>query len=142
MNETALPSLDELTLHDLQPSQFYVSEDKYNAVLRWFDPNDLSGFEPIPLKVLDGVVVMLDGHTRAVAALNAGLVRVPLLWEPEECDWEMYRRCVRECRLRDVFTPADLVPRVIPAEEYWQKWDAWCDRMQAEVQRERDEKNE
>ena len=84
MNETALPSLDELTLHDLQPSQFYVSEDKYNAVLRWFDPNDLSGFEPIPLKVLDGVVVMLDGHTRAVAALNAGLVRVPLLWEPEE----------------------------------------------------------
>ena len=137
-----LPALETLTLSDLQPSQFWISEAKLEGVLRWFDPNDLSKFEPIPLKVLDGAVVMLDGHTRAVAALNAGLVRVPLIWEPDEWDWEMYRRCVRECRLRDVFSPSDLVPRVIPAEEYWEKWDAWCDRMQQEVLRERAEKNE
>ena len=140
MNE--LPALETLTLADLQPSQFYISEDKYRAVLRWFDPNDLSGFEPIPVRFLDDAVVMLDGHTRAVAALNAGLTRVPLCWDPEEWDWEMYRRCVRECRLRDVCSPLDLVPRVISAEEYWQKWDAWCDRMQEEVRKEREEANE
>ncbi len=130
-------SLERLTLDDLQPSQFYISEMKLNEVLRWFDPNDLKNFEPIPVKRIDGAVVMLDGHTRAVAACSAGLKRVPLIWEPEEWDWEMYRRCVRECVLRDVHTPFDLIPRVIPEGEYWEKWDAWCDRMQAEVEAER-----
>lgn len=129
--------LERLTLDDLQPSQFYISEAKLSEVLRWFDPNDLKNFEPIPVKRIDGAVVMLDGHTRAVAAYGAGLKRVPLIWEPEEWDWEMYRRCVRECILRDVHTPADLIPRVIPEGEYWEKWDAWCDRMQAEVEAER-----
>lgn len=131
------PTLERLTLSDLQPSQFYISEKKLQKVLTWFDPNDLSCFEPIPVKMLDGRPVMLDGHTRAVAALHAGLERVPLVWEPEEWDWEMYRRCVRECRLRDVCSPEDLVPRVISEQAYWEKWDAWCDRMQAEVEAER-----
>ena len=129
--------ITELKLKDLQPSQFYISEAKYRKVMEWFDPDDLSGFEPIPVKWIDGKPVMLDGHTRAVAALNAGIKKVPICPEPEEWDWEMYRRCVKECNLRDIFTPEDLIPRVIPEQEYWEKWDAWCDRMQAEVLAER-----
>ena len=39
----------------------------------WLDPEDLDGFAPIPVKLLDGLPVMTDGHTRAVAALMAGL---------------------------------------------------------------------
>ena len=65
----------ELKLHDLQPSQFYISEKKLHDIREWFDPKDLSGFEPIPVKMLDGVPVMTDGHTRAVAALLCGLDR-------------------------------------------------------------------
>lgn len=138
--ERAMPGKEDVTglvLTDLQPSQFYISEAKYRKVMEWFDPDDLSGFEPIPVKWIDGKPVMLDGHTRAVAALNAGIKKVPICPEPEEWDWEMYRRCVKECNLRDIFTPEDLIPRVIPEQEYWEKWDAWCDRMQAEVLAER-----
>ena len=130
--------VSNLTLSDLQPSQFYISEAKYQKVMEWFDPSDLSSFEPIPVRWIDGKPVMLDGHTRAVAALNAGIKNVPICLEPAEWDWEMYRRCVRECNLRDIYTPEDLIPRIIPEEEFWEKWDGWCDRMQAEVKAERE----
>lgn len=120
-------------LRELQPSQFYISEKKLRDVERWLDPKYLSAFPPIPVKVLDGVPVMTDGHTRAVAALRAGLDAAPLVWEEDELDWEMYRRCVTACRERRVYSPADLLSRIVSEEDYAEKWDRWCDVMQAEV---------
>ena len=130
-------SIQELKLKDLQPSQFYISEKKLHDVEAWLDPTDLSGFEAIPVKILDGVPVMTDGHTRAVAALRAGLATVPLVADEDELDWEMYRACVKACRERNIFTPADLLPRIIPEHEYQEKWDKWCDILQAKIRRSR-----
>ena len=134
--ETAMEGND-LKLKDLQPSQFYISEKKLREVETWLDPQDLSAFAPIPVKLLDGLPVMTDGHTRAVAALRAGLERVPLCRDEDDLDWDMYRACVKACRERNVFSPADLLGRILSAEEYREKWDAWCDQMQAEVVRRR-----
>ncbi|MBR3311171.1 MAG: hypothetical protein IKG15_05010 [Solobacterium sp.] len=131
--------ISKLTLKELQPSQFYISEAKLSAVESWFDPCDLSGFEPIPVKILDGIPVMTDGHTRAAAALRAGLVSVPLIADPDDLDWDMYRECVWECRNRGVNTPEDLLARIISETEYKEKWDAWCDEMQEAVLRKRAE---
>ena len=80
--------LNELKLKDLQPSQFYISEKKLRDIESWLNPVDLSCFEPIPLKLLDGRPVMTDGHTRAVAALRAGLDSVPLVWDEDELSWD------------------------------------------------------
>ena len=80
---------------------------------------------------------MLDGHTRAVAALQMGLEKVPLIWEPEEWDWEMYRRCIMACKEQGISTPKDLLQRVISAEEYEIKWNQWCDHLQAQIEAER-----
>lgn len=124
---------EKLKLNDLQPSQFYISGKKLRDVEAWLDPKDLSGFEPIPVKILDGTPVMTDGHTRAAAALKAGLARVPLTPDEDDLDWEMYRACVKACRERGIFSPADLMSRIIPEDEYRDKWDKWCDDMQAEV---------
>ena len=90
--------IDKLILRDIQPSQFYISESILSLVESWFDPNALSSFEAIPVRLLDGIPVMTDRHTRATAALRAGLVSVPLDWEQNELDWEMYAKCVEECR--------------------------------------------
>lgn len=128
-------------LNALQPSQFYISENKLSSVEAWLDPSDLSNFEPIPVKMLDGALVMTDGHTRAVAALKAGLDEVPAVWDTDDLDWEMYRRCVEECRNRHVFSPLDLVDRIVTAAEYAVKWDHWCDEMQADVEKIRAERS-
>lgn len=125
--------LGQLTFRNLQPSQFYISEVKLRAVQKWFKPGELDGFPPIPLKIMGGLVVMLDGHTRAVAAMRHGLDRVPFSWESETLDWEMYRRCVAECARQGIDSADKLVSRVVPEKDYELLWDAWCDRMQAEV---------
>lgn len=132
-----MTDIRELKLRDLQPSQFYISEKKLHDIRVWFDPEDLSGFESIPVKLLDDIPVMTDGHTRAVAALMRGLDSVPLCWDEDELDWEMYRRCVQECRKQDILSPADLLGRVVAEDRYEEKWNKWCDRMQAEVIRDR-----
>ena len=125
----------QLRLRDLQPSQFYISEKKLSDIEAWFNPSDLSNFEAIPVKLLDGKPVMTDGHTRAVAAIRAGLDSVPLMWDEDELSWDMYRACVRACQEQNINSPADLLGRIIPEEEYIEKWDKWCDVMQAEVLR-------
>ena len=132
-----MPDITEMKIISLQPSQFYISEKKLKRVFEWLNPGDLSGFKPVPVKILDGVPVMTDGHTRAVAALLCGLDKVPLIWDEDDLDWEMYRRCVAECRKQSVLSPADLLGRIISEDEYKEKWDKWCDRMQAEVIRNR-----
>lgn len=130
-------NLTDLKLKDLQPSQFYISEKKLREVEAWLDPADLSNFEPIPVKLLGGAPVMTDGHTRAVAALRAGLETVPLVWDEDDMDWDMYRACVRACREREIRSPEKLLDRIIPEADYHEKWDLWCERMQAEVVRKR-----
>ena len=132
-----MPDICDLKLKYLQPSQFYISERKLRDVNEWFRPEDLSNFEPIPVKILDGIPVMTDGHTRAVAAVLAGLDEVPLVWDEDELSWEMYRRCVRECKARGIYSPADLLSQIISESEYREKWDTWCEAMQAEVNRSR-----
>ena len=127
--------ISALKLKDLQPSQFYISEKKLRDIEGWLDPADLSCFEPIPVKLLDGRPVMTDGHTRAVAALRAGLEAVPLVWDEDELSWDMYRACVAACREQAITSPCQLLSRIIPEEEYREKWDKWCDRMQAEIER-------
>lgn len=69
--------IPKLSLIQIQPSQFYISKNKMEAVKKWFNPNDLSNFDPLPIKIIDGVPVMLNGHTRAVVALQKGLMKVP-----------------------------------------------------------------
>ena len=129
--------INELKLKDIQPSQFYISEKKLRDIEGWLNPADLSCFEPIPVKLLDGRPVMTDGHTRAVAALRAGLEAVPLVWDEDELPWDMYRACVAACREQEIASPIDLLSRIISEAEYRERWDKWCDRMQAEVERNR-----
>ena len=72
----------DLRIVDIQPSQFYISEEKLEQIGRWFEPGDLSGFEAVPVKELDGQVIFTDGHTRAGMRMSwtgrlTGFVRMP-----------------------------------------------------------------
>ena len=117
----------DIRIADIQPSQFYISEAKLEQIRRWFHPEDLSGFEAVPVKELDGRVVFTDGHTRAYAAWLAGLDRIPLVWEEDDLDWEAYRLCVDACKKRGVCSVADLEERVVSEEDYERLWNGWCE---------------
>lgn len=121
-------------LKDLQPSQFYISQAKLSIIQAWFRKDDLSNFEPLPVKVLDGIPILMDGHTRAVAAILTGLESVPLVYEEDELDWNLYRYCVEQCNQKGIHSPYDLVDRVISAHEYEEKWIGWCEQIPSKLQ--------
>ncbi|MDE7303455.1 MAG: hypothetical protein K2N60_09090 [Oscillospiraceae bacterium] len=129
--------INKIALLDIQPSQFYVSEEKILNIKKWFDPNDLSNFEPIPIKELDGRIIFTDGHTRAWTAFLSGVSHVPLVWDEDELDWEAYRICVDACIERGVCSVADFRGRVLSGTDYKIKWNGWCDKMHAELESKR-----
>lgn len=120
-------------LKDLQPSQLYISEEKISKIKEWFNPNDLSNFKPVPIKIINEVPVILDGHTRCVYAILSGLEEIPLEFEKEEWDWDMYDACINECKTQNITSPYDLISRIISKEEYEIKWNKWCDEMQENI---------
>ena len=122
-----------IKIKDLQPSQFYISESKIEAIRKWFNPKDLSNFDPVPIKRLDDEIVITDGHTRLVVALLSGLESVPLVWDEDDLSWDMYRECVKECKKLGIISPVNLIERIISKDEYEVKWNKWCDEMQARV---------
>ena len=132
---TDRPSMNDrkpeaLSYLEIQPSQFYISAEKLHRIGTWFDPGDLSNFEPLPIKELNGRIIFTDGHTRAFAAWQAGLRDIPLVWDTDELDWELYQVCVDACLERGISTVAHLENRVLPPEEYREKWNRWCDDIQ------------
>lgn len=130
MNQTEVRLV---SLLNLQPSQLYISQEKLSRVQENFDAKNLPGLEPIPYEDLDGLKVMTDGHTRAMAAFLAGCIAVPAYPDPDELDWEAYQICVGWCHAEAIYSIQDLRERVISAEDYERLWLNRCREMQTEL---------
>ena len=127
-------NIEEIKLLDIQPSQFYISAKKLERVKSWFDPKDLSNFEPLPIFEHGGKIFFTDGHTRALAAFLSGLEKVPLVWDSEnEIGITEYKICIKACEGRGIKNISDLEHRILPHDEFVAKWDNWCDGMQEAV---------
>ena len=109
----------ELPIDRLQPSQFYVDEEKIAAIGSFIRaPQDII----IQVTTCDGCRVSLDGHTRLYYAVMQGwdTVRaVETAADPYVPDF------VAEARRRGVFTPKDM--RLVSHREYEEKWYGFCD---------------
>lgn len=109
----------EVSIKDIQPSQFYVDEDKVSAL------EGLIGSErDIVIQVLKAEkgYISLDGHTRLYIAVRRGFSHVYAV--ESETD-EYIFDFVNEARCRGIFSPADLKP--LSHEEYAVKWNKYCD---------------
>jgi len=93
--------------------------------------------EPIPIKKLGNEIVIVDGHTRALAAFLHNLKEVEVYWEEEKLDWDAYRICVEWCKNEGIYTIADLKNKVISQREYEKLWLKRCAEMQKELSRKR-----
>lgn len=117
----AFPPRELLTipLTDIQPSQFYVDEEKLAAVRSFIrQPED------IIIQVLPhtGRYIALDGHTRLYLAALEGWPRVrAVAEETDECIFDF----AAEAQKRGIGTPADM--SLVPHAEYEIKWNRFCD---------------
>lgn len=115
-----------LPLSTLQPSQLYISEGKLRNVHEWYHPSDRGNFDPIPLKKLDGRLVMTDGHTRAVAAYLSGWDAIPAYMDTDELDMNAYATDVSWCVSAGINSPADLSERIVSHIDYERLWRKRC----------------
>jgi hypothetical protein len=127
----------QMRLGSIQPSQLYISSKKLDKVMKSLERSKPVSIEPIPIKKLGNQVVLLDGHTRAVAAFMLGLSEVPVYWEDEELDWEEYEICVEWCKKEGIHAISDLRSKIVPHKYYQVLWLDRCRRMQQDLEAER-----
>lgn len=109
----------DVPLADIQPSQFYVDEDKLAAVNSFIHgPEDVI----IPLLRHEGRYVSLDGHTRMLAAQMRGFACVRGFLTASD---PFILRFVEEARKRGIREATDMT--LLPHEEYRIRWDQFCD---------------
>lgn len=108
----------EIELDSIQPSQFYVDEEKLNAV---------ATFIKTPADVIVQVIkwhdryISLDGHTRLFYAYKSGFAYVnAVIVSAEDWVWDF----VKEANARNIYKVSDMA--LLPHAEYEIKWNQFC----------------
>lgn len=109
----------KVRLDKIQPSQFYVDEDKLAAVRTFIHgPEDIV----IPVTPDGDGYISLDGHTRLAAATDAGYSEVRAFIDEDPPPVEGF---AAEARKRGIYTPYDM--ERVTHEEYEVLWNRFCD---------------
>ena len=116
----------ELSLTELQPSQLYISEYKLRLAREWFNPDDKTSFDPIPVKLYGSKYLMTDGHIRAVLAKLAGWKTAPIVWDDDPLDMLAYAEDVRWCDEAGIKSIVDLSKRIVVHNDYEIVWHKRC----------------
>lgn len=112
----------DLELDQIQPSQFFVDEDKLKEVASFVrGPEDVV----IPVTRMENTnqYISQDGHTRMYCACQKGIRTVKAFLAEEENDYISY--FVEEARNRGIYKISDM--QVLSHEEYTEKWHRFCD---------------
>ncbi|MFX0103941.1 MAG: hypothetical protein ACFE75_00425 [Candidatus Hodarchaeota archaeon] len=130
----------EMELSKIQPSQLYISEQKLTKVKEKFNSQHRSSLDLIPIKKLGKIIFYTDGHTRAFAAYQAGFTKIPVIWEDEELDWDLYQICIKWCNDESIYSIADLKDRIIDQNDYELLWYQRCNNLHKKLTINRTEK--
>lgn len=125
---TELPPLRAfpIRLSDIQPSQFFVDEEKLAAVRSFIHaPEDVV----IPVIVHEGRYISLDGHTRLFLAAQQGWQSVLAVYDTAD---DVLLAFAREAARRGVHTPADMT--LLAHAEYEVQWNQFCDDFMARLE--------
>ena len=108
-----------LRLNQIQPSQFFVDEDKIAAISSFIHkPQDII----IQVLPSEDRFISLDGHTRLYYAVMKGWECVRAVVEPSD-DWAY--KFVSEAQKRGIYAPTDMT--FVSHAESEEKWNRFCD---------------
>ncbi|MDR1705006.1 MAG: ParB/RepB/Spo0J family partition protein [Clostridiales bacterium] len=117
--EREAAELTPIKITEIQPSQFYINERKLEDCKRWINsPADIM----IPVTVIDGKTVSLDGHTRMRAAIDLGYEYVYIYADDSG---DSIGGFVCEAVRRGIHSVSQM--EIVSDAEYRVKWDKFCD---------------
>ena len=122
--EYPVPEIIEVNLDRIQPSQFFVDEEKLAAIRTFIhQPEDVV----IQVFPWNDRFISLDGHTRLYAAVQDGFPSVKaVVSETDEWVWPF----VHEAERRKILSPRDLI--LLSHDEYEVQWNQYCDSVFAQ----------
>lgn len=120
-----------LPIAELQPSRLYINEGKLHLIKGWFELEKLTSenhdyFDPIPIVKINDRIVMTDGHSRALAALQAGWDTLPVYWIEEEQDIRTIENYLTWCDEEGIHKLDALIDRIVSYNEYQRLWCKRC----------------
>ena len=122
----ALPQTERLTvsLDNIQPSQFFVDEEKIAAIRTFIHkPEDIV----LQLLPYNGRYISLDGHTRLYYAVMQGWDHIRGVIETSG---DYIYAFAEEANRRGIFTPKDMT--LVSHAGYEAKWNRFCEEFFAE----------
>lgn len=121
ITEYSIPKLLDIPLDSIQPSQFFVDDEKLKAVRTFIDKvEDIV----VQVKPYGDRFISLDGHTRLYLAVQNGFGTVKAV-ESETDDWVW--PFVHEAEKRNILRPGDMI--LLPHEQYEIQWNQYCDKL-------------
>ena len=118
---------------DLGVSQLYLNQSKLEGVKKWFDPNHMDFYAPLPVCDFgNGRLTLTDGHSRAFVAYQYK-VKIPVIYDTDETvtsneGQQLYKNDIVWCQRFNIQTVADLETRIVDSSEYQSLWIDRCDR--------------
>ena len=127
----------EILISDLQCSQLFLSEEKIKRVESWLTKETIKE-APITIRLFSwsDKPVILDGHTRTFVASQKGLTHLPVILDEEvmtESLEQLYQACVSWCKGGAVHSISDLLPHILPQEQYQSEWIKRCQSYLAKL---------
>lgn len=119
----------KVPLEQLQPSQLYISRAKLETVQYALLCGGLMAIEPIPVMPWGRRLLMTEGHTRALALCLKGYDEIPVRWDPDPVDLDMYGLCVSWCHQQRIHQVRDLLPQVIDHDRFEILWIERCQKV-------------
>jgi hypothetical protein len=114
-----------IDISEVLPSQLYISRDKLESVSKWIEA-ETHNYDCVPIKRYGDLIVLTDGHTRAVKLFLSGVKEIKVYWDEEDLDDSLYSQCINWCIEENIRTVEDLSTRIIDKESYEKNWIGRC----------------
>ncbi|WP_100486082.1 hypothetical protein [Sporolactobacillus pectinivorans] len=116
-----------LDLYQIRPSQLYLDQSKIDRLQGQFDPLNIRNNMPLPVKKIGGEVFLTDGHTRAYLYDCSKISMIPVYWDEDDLDIEVYQTCLKWCREEMIMFISDLKDRILPHDQFVEQWVNRCE---------------
>ncbi|TYB84099.1 MAG: hypothetical protein FXF54_12315 [Kosmotoga sp.] len=126
---------------EIQPSQLYISERKLDFALKSIRKNGFDKKRPLPLLRIKGKDTFSDGHTRALAALMEETEEIPVYYDKDDLNIQMYEICIKWCQEERIFGIDDLKERIVSHKKYKELWLDRCKKMREKLKKSQNEKH-
>lgn len=126
--------IKQMNIAMLGLSQIYLCADKIASILKWFDPQHMDVFQPLPVHDFgNNRYTLTDGHTRAFVAYKNGISALPVVYDYDDIVTNavgqmLYKEDIQWCERFRLYHVKDLENRIVNKIQYQKLWEDRCDR--------------